>query len=190
MTVAWHSLALAAVLWFGGALTPFVMMAQDPPPAPAPCSSTEHRQFDFWLGAWNVHSVSGDLLGTNVITRVGQCGLLERWRGKDGSEGVSVNAWDPARLRWTQRWVGAGGAILWLEGELNGGSMVLTGADARSTPRGAVIDRISWTPLPDGRVRQVWDISPQGASGWTTIFEGYYSRTAEQVEFRSVTPLP
>ena len=39
-----------------------------------PCSGAEYRQFDFWLGEWEVES-GGKRAGTNRITRVqGGCG--------------------------------------------------------------------------------------------------------------------
>jgi hypothetical protein len=54
--------------------------------------------------------------------------------------------------------------------------MVLTGTDKRNSPKGAVLDRITWTPLPDGRVLQQWDISPDGGTIWLVAFKGYYQR--------------
>jgi len=37
--------------------------------APSPCSSPEHRLFDFWLGDWRVTKPDGSVAGTNHITR-------------------------------------------------------------------------------------------------------------------------
>jgi hypothetical protein len=46
------------------------------------CRGPEHRQFDFWIGTWEVRSGDGTLQGHNEIRSVaGGCGLLERWRG-------------------------------------------------------------------------------------------------------------
>lgn len=142
------------------------------------CRGLEHREFDFWVGTWDVRSAEGELLGTNEIRRVaGGCGLLENWRGAGGGEGMSINAYDRERQRWTQRWVGVG-ATLWLEGGLEERQMVLAGK--RSTPRGEVLDRITWTPLPGGRLRQVWDVSADAGESWQPIFEGFYSPSGER----------
>ena len=35
--------------------------------AAGPCASTEHRQFDFWLGDWQVTRRDGVLAGINRI---------------------------------------------------------------------------------------------------------------------------
>lgn len=143
------------------------------------CRGPEHREFDFWLGTWEVRGVEGGLLGHNEIRRVGGgCGLLEDWRGIGGVRGASINTYDSDRGKWTQRWVGPG-ATLWLEGGLTDGEMVLAGRAPRSTPDGDVLDRITWTPLPDGRVRQVWDISTDGGENWRESFVGFYSAARE-----------
>lgn len=58
------------------------------------CNSPAQRQFDFWLGDWEVRDPDGQLVGRNRIRRVvGGCGLREEWRGKSGLVGTSLNAW-------------------------------------------------------------------------------------------------
>lgn len=146
------------------------------------CAGSEFREFDFWLGRWEVRNPEGELAGHNEIRReAGGCGLLERWQGVGGGTGISVNTFDAELGRWTQRWVG-GGATLWLEGGLEDGPegrrMVLEGPRPRSTPQGEVLDRITWQPLDGERVRQVWEISPDGGESWDEIFRGLYSRAA------------
>jgi hypothetical protein len=167
------ALFIAAVL-----AGPTVAMGQDSTEAQTAerCTAAEWRQFDFWLGDWEVRNGEGDVLGSNEITRVARgCGLLENWRGIDGGRGLSLNTYEDSGRTWTQRWVGDG-ATLWLKGGLEANAMVLTGTDKRNSPKGAVLDRITWTPLPDGRVLQQWDISPDGGRLWLVAFKGYYQR--------------
>lgn len=145
------------------------------------CSTPAFRQFDFWVGEWEVQNPDGEIVGHNEIRRVsGGCALLENWEGAGDGTGVSINTYDAERERWTQRWVGSG-ATLWLEGNLEEGPdgtwmMVLTGTELRSTPRGEVKDRISWTPLDDDRVLQVWEVQPAGGGDWAEVFRGIYSK--------------
>lgn len=139
------------------------------------CRGDEHRQFDFWLGHWEVRNADGELAGHNEIRRAaGGCALLEHWRGAGSSEGISINTYDSGAKQWTQRWVGAG-VTLWLEGRMDEGRMVLTSPAHRDTPRGPVLDRIIWYALDDGRVRQVWEISADDGENWQPFFEGIYS---------------
>lgn len=57
--------------------------------------------------------------------------------------------------------------------------MVLAGTSPRATPRGDVLDRITWTALPDGRVSQVWELSADGGASWQRVFVGFYSAAPE-----------
>jgi hypothetical protein len=142
--------------------------------SPPPCSSAEFHQFDFWIGKWTVTDSAGKQLGTNEIISVsGGCGLLENWQDTGSGSGKSLNMYEASAGHWTQTWVGSGGGVLRLSGGLQDGKMVL--GDDRVTARGPVKDRITWTPLPDGRVRQTWDISTDGGATWQTTFDGYYA---------------
>lgn len=144
----------------------------------ARCRGDEYRQFDFWLGSWQVQNADGDLVGHNEIRRVaGGCALLESWRGVDGGEGISINSYDADARRWTQRWVGAG-VTLWLEGGIEDGQMVLASPAARHSPQGPLLDRITWSSLEDGRVLQLWEVSSDGGTSWRPIFKGFYSSVA------------
>jgi hypothetical protein len=61
-----------------------------------PCSSPEFRQFDFWLGEWEVHNAAGELQGHNLIDKVQRgCALSEQWRSVRGGSGQSLNWYDP-----------------------------------------------------------------------------------------------
>jgi hypothetical protein len=141
----------------------------------APCESDAHRQFDFWLGEWNVHTPDGKLAGVNRIEReYDGCVLHERYATERGYKGESLNSYDPGRKVWHQTWVDNQGTLLLLEGGLQGQSMVLQG---RTTQPGDKVTkhRITWTPNPDGSVRQYWE-SADSKGGWKPVFDGKYTR--------------
>jgi len=147
----------------GGAATADVR-----PPA---CAGAEHRQFDFWIGDWDVATADGVLRGRNVVEPIeGGCALRETYTTGRGYSGTSLNFYDAARGRWHQTWIDNQGAPLHLEGALEGNRMVL-----RSAANGT-LQRITWSPLADGRVRQHWESSADGGASWTTAFDGYYRR--------------
>lgn len=144
------------------------------PPPPA-CVAPEFRQFDFWLGRWKVTNPQGVQVGTSEITRVSEgCAVREQWTSARGASGTSLNYYDAADARWHQHWVGGDGTILHLRGGLQDGAMILTG---ESTGRqGAVSNRITWTPLADGKVKQEWAVSRDAGKTWQINFVGLYEK--------------
>ena len=133
----------------------------------APCQTPEHRQFDFWVGEWNVTTPDGRVAGTNRITSIaGGCALLEEWAGAKGMTGKSLNIYDASRKVWHQTWVDSSGSLLQIEGSFSGAAMKMGNAS----------NRITWTPLDGGGVRQVWEQSKDGGKTWATVFDGRYSR--------------
>jgi hypothetical protein len=148
-------------------------------PAVKPCTAPQNRQFDFWVVRWRVTDAATKKFdGTNEITReLNGCVLQEHWKGTGGSAGTSYNLYDASRKRWHQTWVDNSGGILQLDGGLKNGSMVLEGARPARGGK-TVLDRITWTPRPDGSVRQWWQASRDGGATWTTQFDGVYRRAA------------
>lgn len=150
-----------------------------PPPA---CETPEYRQFDFWLGEWEVTGGPqlDRIVGHNTITRVASgCALREHWMNAGGSDGHSLNVYDREAQRWTQFWIGSDGVVLRLSGGLReDGAMAMEGTlpDGKG---GAQRQRIVWTPKPDGSVVQQWDTSDDG-SRWQTSFVGVYRRKAAE----------
>ncbi len=141
-----------------------------------PCQAAEHRQFDFWIGQWDVYLPDGKKAGENLIVPFANgCGLLESWSGSSGTTGKSLNMYDVADRRWHQVWVDSDGTRLMLDGGLVDGKMVL-GSDAPDPGKPGIVvkQKISWTPNPDGSVRQLWQVSTDGGATWRTEFDGKY----------------
>jgi hypothetical protein len=174
-------LTLVAALGLAGAAEKALAQATSAAgaPKPPPCAAAEHRQFDFWLGEWDVVDAAGKGVGHNHIEQAhGGCALIEHWAGAGGVTGTSLSIYDRDQRRWHQTWVDSGGGLLQLDGGFTGGSMVLAGiATDAETPTGTARQRITWTPLPDGRVRQRWESSPDDGRTWNVAFDGWYTRT-------------
>lgn len=148
---------------------------QSSPVLSSSCSAPEYRQFDFWIGAWDV-SERGKASGVNRIERIlDGCALLESWSGVSGYRGNSLNFYDASRQRWHQTWTDTSGLALSLDGEFVSGSMVLAGTRFDPKKQQTIHDRITWTPNADGTVRQLWETADDGKS-WSVIFDGLYSR--------------
>lgn len=150
--------------------------AQEPA---SPCASPEHRQFDFWLGTWDVFARE-QRVGTNTIDTIhGGCVVRERYdTAPRPYAGSSYNIFDAARGVWHQTWVDTGGLLLTLEGGVVDGSMVLEGTT--TTPEGPQRNRITWTPIAPDSVRQHWERWSDSTATWVTVFDGLYVRRAPE----------
>jgi hypothetical protein len=146
-------------------------------PARPDCSASVYRQFDFWVGEWDVTNPAGNAAGTSRITRIlKDCVIHEEWMGAGGGNGESFNIWSRADGKWHQSWVSDAGALLLLTGELKDGAMVLEGDSKQG---GATVkNRVTWSVVEKNRdrVRQHWEQSTDGGGTWTTAFDGIYHR--------------
>jgi hypothetical protein len=135
------------------------------------CASPAHRQFDFWLGDWDVVDAhtQAKVARVHVTRTLDDCVLLEEYRGSDGHEGESFSIYDAPRGVWHQTWVTNRGQVLVIEGNLRGGAMELSGSErlADGTVR---LVRGTWQPSRDG-VREVAVRSTDGGKTWTEWFD-------------------
>ena len=146
-----------------------------------PCGSDpKARQFDFWVGTWEVFTPDGQRAGSNTIERIADgCGVLENWTDMVGGSGKSINYFDAVDGLWHQDWVGSQGGIIHYTGGLESGAMKLAG---EVRPRAGAVHKIrcTWTPQPDGRVRQMGESSQDDGKTWTVSYDFYYARKGER----------
>ena len=138
------------------------------------CKDGASRQFDFWVGHWRV-TEHGKLAGDNRVEPIlDGCALLENWTGAKGGAGKSLNFFDRDDGLWHQTWIDRSGGALFLAGKFGNGAMRMEGERPATGKQPAVRHRITWTPLPGGKVRQLWESAPAGKDEWSTQFDGLY----------------
>ena len=110
------------------------------PAPPKPCTAPEHRQFDFWLGDWDLKlrvrtapdkEEWQEATATQKIESIlGGCSISENFAA-DGPgtpwAGKSYSMWQPAQKQWRQTWVDDQGSYIALSGGLEDGVMTLYG---------------------------------------------------------------
>ena len=138
------------------------------------CQSSEYRQFDFWLGDWNVHSPDGPSVGRNLVTSEQDgCLLIEHWTSSTGGEtGTSFNYYDVRDKKWHQLYLdnsGHAGNFPAMGGNLSDGKMVLV-SDEKQSP----VFRWTWYLLAPGKVRQMAEKSDDGQKTWKIIWDSVY----------------
>lgn len=145
-----------------------------------PCEhDPAYRQFDYWLGTWDVRpngAPAGTPPATNVVTRIHQgCVILESWTAP-GMTGQSFNIYDRLAKKWHQTWVDSTGGLHEYWGELKGDHMVYEG-DIPAPPgrdSGRVRTRLTFFRQPDGSVRQYSERTDDDGKTWMVNYDLVY----------------
>jgi tetratricopeptide (TPR) repeat protein len=141
-----------------------------------PCSAqAEYRQFDFWIGRWDV-TVQGKHVGTNAVEPIANdCALLENWTADKGGAGKSINFYDANTRQWQQTWMGADGGALNLFGKYEDDALRLHGETVK--PDGSkTLHKLTFFKLPNDQVRQLWEDSSDDGKSWQVVWDGLYTR--------------
>ncbi len=158
-----------------------------PQTPPTPCTnSAVHRQFDFWVGSWDVHpwaapAATGPKLGTNDITVIeGGCALHESWRATNGGTGRSFNWFDRNLQTWRQLWIDqSGGTLDYSSAVAEEGKMTFRGWTL-DRQRRRVEQRLTFTRVHVDTVRQLFETSLDSGRTWSPGFDGRYIRRAQR----------
>lgn len=142
----------------------------------SPCEVPEARQFDFWVGEWDL-TWGEDGTGVNVITReLGDCVIIEHFDGTPAIplRGMSVSTYDPRDGKWRQTWVDNSGSYLDFVGELAGDRMILSREVVREGRR--IRQRMVWYNIADDSLDWDWERSEDGGESWQLAWKIHYER--------------
>jgi tetratricopeptide (TPR) repeat protein len=146
----------------------------------APCKySTESRQFDFWVGDWDVvNTPDGHPVGASHIAQeLGDCVIWENWTSTGlPYSGKSYNAYNVSLKRWEQFWVDNSQGMIFFYGNLKDGVMDFW-TDEIPQPSGPNMRRhLQFFNLAPDTVRQVSQKSTDGGKTWTVEYDFTYHR--------------
>lgn len=154
-------------------LATLVLVATSALPAqtnkPAPCTASEYRQLDFWVGDWDAFDYDDQKVPAaraHVSPILQGCSLLEDYQQIDGLHGQSFSTYDASRGVWHQTWVTNRGSLLVVEGKMEGDKLVLKGTD---NIRRADY-RVTWERDSKG-VRETAVSSKDGGKTWQPVFD-------------------
>lgn len=155
-----------------------------------PCSVAdrhpEYRQFDFWIGDWDVYNPQGVLAGRNDVRLIlSDCVIAENWTSRVAGEGKSFNKYNAAKKRWEQYWVDDQGQTTFFWGNLEGQNMVFH-SDGENPDGSKFERRLTFFPLAPNKVRQFSQLTSDGGKTWTTEYDlTYIRRDAKQSAART-----
>lgn len=137
------------------------------------CNGSAFRQFDFWVGDWQVEAPPSPTTVSRITKELDGCGVFEFFQGGFGR---SFSRFDRRTRTWYQDYVDNTGLTLRLFGGIREGEMAMRDS-LRPIPGGPTLASLfRWTPRADGTVRQLWNFSLDGGATYTVNFDGVYSR--------------
>jgi hypothetical protein len=146
-----------------------------PPAANNPCvAKSEHRQFDFWVGEWDVTDRDKKIATSSIQSIVGSCIVFENYFDATGYTGKSFNFFDSTLGKWRQTWVDSSGHVSEFVGEYRDGAMRFEGETHRDDGR-RVLRRMTVFNLGADRVRQYSEWSLDGKT-WQAGYDYTYLR--------------
>lgn len=142
-----------------------------------PCVySPEARQFDFWVGQWDVKTQDGNLAGTNTIQQVvGDCALIENWVDSRGGTGKSFNFYNSQTQKWHQTWIDDKGNVINFAGIYKDNSMQFQAENITSDGK-KVLRKLTFYPISSDQVRQHGQVSNDNGTTWSTEYDLNYFR--------------
>ena len=150
-----------------------------------PCSSPEARQFDFWLGEWDLSwpaeqsgGVKGERsTGRNSIRQMfGDCVIEENFTTDDGKfRGHSVSVFHESAGLWRQTWVDSAGGYLVFTGSFDGERMALS-TEPEQRDDETVVQRMVFGDITEDSLEWVWQGSRDGGATWNDLWNITYRR--------------
>ncbi len=142
-----------------------------------PCRySQESRQFDFWIGEWDVKNTQGQPAGKSKIElMLGDCIIFENWTSAlpNVYSGKSFNLYNSVTRKWMQTWVDDKGAVIeFIDGEYKDNKLTfITKPDPKNQ-----ITKLTFYSLNSNLVRQQFEVTSDNGKTWTTTTDLYYNR--------------
>ena len=144
-----------------------------------PCTHlAENRQFDFWIGEWDVVTAGGTPAGHSKIELIlRDCVVQENWQSAGSTySGKSYNVYDMQQKRWEQFWVDSIGGKIFFYGGLKDGVMDYW-TDDLVQPEGPNLRRhLQFFNLGPDKVRQFSQGSTDGGKTWRVEYDFTYNR--------------
>jgi len=170
--------------------TQFVALSKQVQHNAAPCEDAEFRQFDFWIGDWDVASAAdGTHQGSSHVAKeMDGCVIWENWTSAGGPYfGKSYNTWNVNLKRWEQYWVDNAAGVIFFHGGIKDGVMDYW-TDAVPQPSGGTLVRhLQFFNLGPEKVRQFSQGSNDGGKTWHVEYDLVYMKHPQKP---SATPGP
>jgi hypothetical protein len=146
-------------------------------PDPDSCvTNKESRQFDFWLGEWNIaYPGAPGGSASKVYLDLDKCLIIESWDGGEGHMGKNIFAYSSNDKSWRGMFADNRGRVHVFEGKVAQDSAEFFGP-SRGPNGETVLNRLKVVRLAPDKVEQTWEKSSDNGATWTSLFRLEYSR--------------
>lgn len=148
-----------------------------------PCSNPEFRQFDFWIGEWEVFGKDGNKAGNSKISVIlDSCVILEEWTTAVAQKaffykGKSFNSYNASTKQWQQTWVdNTGNTTEFLHGGGGNGTIIYYADKVGGNAGKTFMRRLTFTKKTDNKVRQLGERSDDQGITWTIEYDLEYRK--------------
>jgi hypothetical protein len=160
-------------------------LGQTASPAPRPCDLPEGKQFDFWVGDWDLTWPAGQGnskdqpgKGTNHIEKIlGDCIVQEHFENSiTHYQGMSVSAYSPQLHEWRQTWVDTDGSYLPFNGTFHDGVMELRTPMHKGPDGTTITSRMVFKNIKPDSFDWDYQISKDDGKTWVDNWSIHYMR--------------
>jgi len=148
-----------------------------------PCAyEAENRQFDFWLGEWDVSTTQGGVPAGNskIELILEDCVVQENWKSLSSMyAGKSYNIYNAALKRWEQYWVDNVGGNIFFYGGLKDGVMDYWTEELPQPDGTKLLRHLQFIKLGPDTVRQFSQGSSDGGKTWKVEYDFTYRRKSK-----------
>jgi hypothetical protein len=148
-----------------------------------PCSGPQFRQFDFWIGEWDVFGKSGQKAGDSKISLIlDSCIILEEWISANIQQGLryagkSFNTWNAASKEWQQTWVdNTGNTTAYTHGKFEDKKIIFNTDPFPFSKDTIAVRRLTFFNMGNDKVRQLGEITKDKGTTWVTEYDLEYRR--------------
>ena len=145
-----------------------------------PCGEGQRRQFDFWLGAWDVswpaspHGSAG-FGRANVQKILAGCVVQENLSADPlPLRAMSVSSYIPESGEWKQVWADNEGHYRDVAGESKNGEIILSRQSEVNGKK--VLQRAVWKNIKPMELDFSWEQSHDGGQTWQVLWPMHYTR--------------
>ncbi len=163
---------------------PAATVAASPPPKP--CEMPEGKQFDFWIGQWDLTWPEGQVgsppgqpgKGTIEVKRIlGDCIVQENFSDSATNyRGMSVSTYVPLLKLWRQTWVDSNGNYLVFTGQFKDGVMEWRSPEHKMADGTKILSRMVFKNITKNSLDWDWQASRDGGQTWKDKWNIHYTR--------------